>query len=285
MKGSPLVGWYSETDHKYLSTQASTTLYLDADQTITAKFVPDTLTVFETAGNRFTDLNEAVAYAQENGSSIITLVQDGLLDGDYTIPSGITLLIPFDEAGTCYTTEPENTGNSYTKPKAFRTLTMTEGSSLTVEGSISVSAQTRSGSRWSKLRGAPTGTYANLHDDGSSITVKNGRRPVRLGIYHRNGRVTAESGASVYEYFQIADFRGGSATLGMLNKGVFFFSQYYVQNIEVPLTIMGGANEYVYTSLYASSQANSTSYLFRWLRRHVPTERRELLHQNLRSCH
>lgn len=262
-EGFSFIGWYSETNQKYLSTQASTTLYLDADRTITAKFVPDSLPVFETAGNRFTDLSEAVTYAQENGGSIITLVQDGPLDGDYTIPSGITLLIPFDEAGTCYTTEPANTDSAYIKPKVFRTLTMAEGSSLTVEGSISVSAKHTAGPSNAQNGAAPTAAYGQISMmDGSSITVKDGGALYAWGYITGNGRVTAESGASVYEYFQIADFRGGNATLGMMGESVFPFSQYYVQNVEVPLTIMGGANEYVYTSLYASGMATSTSICF-----------------------
>ena len=29
------------------------------------------------------------------------------LSGNYTIPTGVTLLVPFDDADTLYTTEPE----------------------------------------------------------------------------------------------------------------------------------------------------------------------------------
>ena len=53
------------------------------------------------------------------------------------IPTGITLLIPFDAAGTLYTESPA-TIRTTPASKAFRTLTMSKGSSITVKGAISI---------------------------------------------------------------------------------------------------------------------------------------------------
>ena len=86
--------------------------------------------------------------------------------------------------------------------------------------------------------------------DNSSITVKNGGNLYAWGFISGSGSVLAESGATVYEFYQIADFRGGTASSNMGNK-VFPFSQYFVQNIEVPLTLNAGANEQVYSGVYA----------------------------------
>ncbi|MBR4880817.1 MAG: hypothetical protein IKU19_02725, partial [Clostridia bacterium] len=68
------------------------------------------------------------------------------------------------------------------------------------------------------------------------------------------GNVIAKSGATVYEHFTIADWRGGSATSNMVDNsyGVFPFSQYYVQNIEAPLTLEAGASENGYMSINIS---------------------------------
>ena len=97
--------------------------------------------------------------------------------------------------------------------------------------------------------------------DNSSITVKNGGKLYAWGFISGSGSVLAESGATVYEFYQIADFRGGSASSSM-GHGVFPFSQYFVQNIEVPLTLNAGANEIVYSGVYAMSITYTTSINF-----------------------
>ena len=97
--------------------------------------------------------------------------------------------------------------------------------------------------------------------DNSSITVKNGGNLYAWGFISGSGSVLAESGATVYEFYQIADFRGGSASSNMGNK-VFPFSQYFVQNIEVPLTLNAGANEQVYSGVYAMKTTYTTAINF-----------------------
>lgn len=263
-EGYKFSGWYSITDNKYLSSDVETTFNFEKNQTVTAKFVPVEAPVFQVDSARFTDLNEANQYAATNGVDKITLISDGTLPaGDYTIASGITLLIPFDEAGTCYTTTPGTVGASYTRPTAFRTLTMAEGASISVDGAISVSAKHSAESTNQFAGGSPSGPCGFVKmQSGSTITVNNGGAAYVYGFIIGDGSVTAKSGAVVYENFQIANFRGGSASFAMNGKGVFPFSQYYVQNIEVPLTLESGAEEHVYTSLYASSKPNSSSIKF-----------------------
>ena len=97
--------------------------------------------------------------------------------------------------------------------------------------------------------------------DNSSITVKNGGKLYAWGFISGSGSVLAESGATVYEFYQIADFRGGTASSNM-HHGVFPFSQYFVQNIEVPLTLNAGANEQVYSGVYAMKSTYTTAINF-----------------------
>lgn len=42
-----------------------------------------------------------------------------------------------------------------------------------------------------------------------------------------------------------------------MGNGVFPFSQYFIQNIEAPLTIQAGAKENVYTGVNAGSKINN----------------------------
>ncbi len=155
-------------------------LNFDSDCTVTAQFISKELALFEAGGQVFDDLNEAVAYAQANGQSKITAT-DGSISGTYTIPVGITLLIPFDEAGTLYTATPAYTTTAETQ-KAFRTLTMRTGSSIIVDGgAISVGGKhyTSSSSDCCK----PTGAYGRIKmQEGSSITLSSGSTFMRGAI-------------------------------------------------------------------------------------------------------
>ena len=258
-EGYQFLGWYNLTTGKCIATATSTALNIESDCTITARFASKTAALFETGGQRFADLNEAVAYAQANGQSKITLAADGSISGTYTIPTGITLLIPFDEAGTLYTDAPAAIRTAPAS-KPFRTLTMSEGTSITVNGAISLGG--RYYAAGGSEQGRPVGDYGYIKmADNSSITVKNGGNLYAWGFISGSGSVLAESGATVYEFYQIADFRGGSASSNM-GHGVFPFSQYFVQNIEVPLTLNAGANEQVNSGVYAMKSTYTTAINF-----------------------
>ena len=257
--GYQFMGWYDVSNEKYISTSAKAALNIENDCTITARFASKTAALFETGGQRFDDLGDAVSYAQANSQSKITLATDGSISGTYTIPAGITLLIPFDAAGTLYTDAPAAIRTTPAS-KPFRTLTMSEGASITVNGAISLGG--RYFAAGGGQQGRPVGDYGYIKmADNSSITVKNGGNLYAWGFISGSGSVLAESGATVYEFYQIADFRGGSASSGM-GDGVFPFSQYFVQNIEVPLTLNAGANEQVYSGVYAMKTTYTTAINF-----------------------
>ena len=257
--GYQFMGWYDVSNEKYISTSAKAALNIENDCTITAQFASKTAALFETGGQRFDDLGDAVSYAQANSQSKITLATDGSISGTYTIPAGITLLIPFDEAGTLYTDAPAAIRTAPAS-KPFRTLTMSDGASITVNGAISLGG--RYYAAGGSEQGRPVGDYGYIKmAENSSITVKNGGNLYAWGFISGSGSILAESGATVYEFYQIADFRGGSASSNMGNK-VFPFSQYFVQNIEVPLTLNAGANEQVYSGVYAMKSTYTTAINF-----------------------
>ena len=179
-EGYQFLGWYNLTTGKCIATATSTALNIESDCTITAKFASKSVALFETGGQRFADLNEAVAYAQANKQSKITLATDGSISGNYTIPTGITLLIPFDAAGTLYTNAPAAIRTTPAS-KAFRTLTMSEGTSITVNGAISLGG--RYFAAGGSQQGRPVGDYGYIKmADNSSITVKNGGNLYAWGL-------------------------------------------------------------------------------------------------------
>ena len=222
-----------------------------------------TATYYTVSGTHLYDnLDAATAAAKESTySKTVVMMNSGTLTGNHTIPAGVTLLIPFDDANTLYTTTPCSTG-TYTTPTAYRTLTLADGASLTINGAVSVSAKHKYANGGAVNGGAPTGSVAFVKMEGSSnITVNSGGVLYVYGYIYGSGSVTANSGASVYELFQFSDFRGGTQSTTMKN-GVFPLSQYYVQNIEVPLTLHSGATEYAYTTIYMSSAAFGSSVGF-----------------------
>ncbi len=254
--GYKFVGWYNETTGKYISTTSEATLHIDEESCIIPQFVSAETAVFETGMKMFADFNGAVKFAQANKLSKITLVSDGTISGHYTVPSGITLLIPFDEAKTCYTDTPTAT-TFQANAEPFRTLTMAKGSSVTLESGAAISV----GGQYYAAPGGSKGKIVGPHgfikmESGSAITVKSGASLYAWGFISGSGAVTVESGGSVYEWYQVLDFRGGTATSHMGNK-VFPFNQYAVQNVEVPLTIYAGASETVYTAVYAKISVES----------------------------
>ena len=283
--GSTFRGWVNAADGALLSTSASFTLNPTGDMTVRPVFTKDNSTLWWMIGtaasdtykdgylgttatfytitgtHMFDDLDEATAAASSGTSKYVVLMNSGTLSGAHTIPAGVTVLIPFDDANTLYTTTPCSTG-TYTEPTAYRTLTLADGASLTVNGSLSLSAKHKYAAGGKNDGSAPTGPVSFIRMQGNSnITVNNGGTLYAYGFITGSGSVTANSGATVYEMFQIADFRGGTQSTGMKN-GVFPLSQYFVQNIEVPMTLYSGATEYSFTTIYMTKSAFGSSVGF-----------------------
>lgn len=252
--GNKFFGWYNVTTGKYLSFATTATFGFDTANTIKAMIYPSTTPIFKVGEQYFTDLGEANNCAKNGSDKQITLVSSGTISGSYTIDSGITLLIPRDTAYTPVKNKPTPV-TAYTTPYAFQTLTMADNAEITVNGSIELEAEHTScqGAAGARPYGnRPCGPYGAIKmGSGSKITLENGSNLYAWGYVFGNGSVEAKSGSNVYEYMQITDFRGGSMTLDA--QVVFPFSQYYVQNIEVPLTLRYGAAESVFMSMTVSS--------------------------------
>ena len=254
-EGYRFMYWYDVNTGTRINTNAKAALNFDHDCTITARFVSKDLALFEANGQKFADLGEAITEAQKNLPATITLVGSGKITGNYEIPSKVTLLIPFDDNRTDYTTMPGTTGLVAAKKNqsVYTTLTMDEGSQITVYGNISLPAQVSSANF--SYTGVISGPCGTIHmKPSSSIVLKNGSNLYCWGFITGTGDIKAESGATVYEEFQICDYRGGSKTNTLNNgKRVFPFTQYYVQNIEATLEIEYGAKETAVCRLHSTS--------------------------------
>ena len=249
--GTTFLAWIDAATGAVLSQNASLTLIPSADMTAKAVFVNNSSTAWFWANKQsalFNDLNAASDYAVNASNKTIVLANNGTLPaGSYTVDSGVTLLIPYDAGYTLKTTVPACV-EKWVKPTQYRALTMVNGASITVHGALCVGGQQ---SAEYKYNGMPSGPVGFIKmNTGSSISVENKAFLYAWGYITGSGSVAIKSGGTVYEHFQLADYRGGQATVGAADNAerVFPMSQYYIQNIEVPMKLYAGASEYAYMS-------------------------------------
>ena len=258
--GFVLAGWKNTSTNEYISFESSVSLSFAENPYLKPIFVADTTAMFMVGSTTYPDLTIACNVALSSTKKVI-LANNGILNGTHTIPAGVTLLIPFDSSNTTYTTEPATTTGAistgpvdWVQPSAYRTLTMSNGSKITVNGAISVSAKLTADNGGGRYCGAPTGPCGWINMlGGSNITVNSGANLYVWGFIQGAGTITVNSGAKVYESFQFTDFRGGSNLDKITSeKLVFPMNQFYIQNIEVPTTYYAGAIAQFYTYIFVS---------------------------------
>ena len=245
--GYIFAGWQNESG-QWVSADNPLTIQPGANATYQPQFVSSVGATFSVGGYKFDDLQKACDFANSDAalSKTVVLLNNGTLPaGDYIIPSGVTLLIPCDANNTVYTTKP-NQVSANTKPTAYKTLSLESGANIAVYGSISI-AGSQSGKQ--TVNGCVSGPVGFIKmSSQSTITLESGSFLYAWGYITGSGSVEAKSGSTVYESFQLTDFRGGQASAFNMPDTVFPMSQYYMQNIEVPLTLHAGASEYAYMS-------------------------------------
>lgn len=253
--GYEFVGW-KDTGNGLLSKETSFSIKPTSATTVYAVFAKCDSEAWFWVDEKY--LTNDLNYASTTLGTTIVLAANGTLSsGNYTIQSGDTLLIPFDTANTLYTNKPGSNGyNVYTAPSIYRCLTMANGTHITVNGAISLSAKHSSKMPYN---GAPSGPCSRINmQQGSSITVEGGGALYAWGFITGQGAVTVKNKGVVYECFQVRDYRGGDVTSQMVDSGktnlssghdIFPMSQYYIQNVEVPMTLEYGSAEYGYMSV------------------------------------
>ncbi len=264
-EGYKLEGWYSTSGNRFISSDELLTAFFDVDQTVYPVFITDSCPVWDVGGQWYTELGDAISYASSYEGSKIVLISDGTLAaGTYTIPDGTTLLIPYEVTGALNTTVPDAFRSTPAiEPSVYRTLTMEPYTKIVVNGSLCVNAKVNSNNN--HYTGATSGKYGCIDmGEGCSIELVSGSELYCWGYIYGNGSITAFPGSAVYEPFEIGDVRGGTATMTMNNnlQRVLPFQQYYIQNIEVPLTIMCGATEYAVGTVTVQNDTETPTVAF-----------------------
>lgn len=244
--------WQKEKDGviSTISKDIEYDYYAIDDCIVSALFVDENAATFTNSGLEFVDLNEAIQSATSSNDKTIVVSSDGSVSaGEYTIPSNVTLLVPFDGANTIFKeySRSDYVSSSPAANSLYRKLILNDGVILNINGVLAVESKlSATGAGGSSKNGTPCGSFGELYlNQNAKIFMNSGSYLYAWGYITGDGIITARNGSIVYEAFQIKNFRGGNATNGMnRNKqNVFMFNQYYVQNIECYLVLEYGAIE------------------------------------------
>ena len=244
----------AEQSGRVLSSDTSFTLQPTSDMIIELVVIKasDADGLFLVGSEVFSDFTAALRAAESGTDKVVIPLRDCIIpEGEYYIPAGVTLLIPFNDENTVYTDTP-GYNSTHTTPSAYRRVTLASNAEISVDGAISIGAMHTPAAGGKRM--SVNGKYGQLIlQEGSCITLNDGANLYAWGYVTGSGEVKAMSGATVYEYFQLADFRGGTATSNMNGNDydVFPMSSYYVQNIEARLVLYYGAKEMGYASATA----------------------------------
>ena len=265
--GYKFYGWYKNSDapENYIGYTSPLSLGFEEDATVYAKFIPSDQAIFTIKGTTdyYHDLGTALTKATSSSSKVVLPTISGTVPaGNYTIPQGVTLLVPYDDAYTVSEKTPpyENNDNKTKTRSCYRQLTLSNGTNINVNGKIIVNANlhARNGGQ---MTACVLDNYGRLHmNEGSHIDFLNGSVCSAWGFITGEGTIVAKSGSQIYEPLQF-DFRGGTH-ISDTYKTAFPMSQYYVQNIEAPITFEYGASETVFTCCYAQYALRTGSAVF-----------------------
>ena len=258
-QGYVFAGWKNEKN-EYYSTEKSWRKAFSDNVSVCPVFVSEESAQFGVGDQKFFNLNAANAYAESSSDKTIVLLKGGTLPAeDYTISSGVTLYIPYDNSTTINRSSTVDekykgdtsypclvSGDKPTAGKANRTLTIPNKVTLNVNGTVYVDGQVLANTA------RPTGDYGLITlESGSQISLNDGAKLYCWGYINGDGTVTAHDNSSVYECFQLEGWRGGGVSLNIKNNDqhVFPVNQFYIQNVEARLELEYGASEYVFAGV------------------------------------
>lgn len=191
---------------------------------------------------------EAIEIASTVGNPDIYVIESHTLPGKLTIPAGQKVIIPTSDAYNDTNTGVANVTGNGTTTTAYVTLTVPDGVNLEVNGTLLVAGNQQS---TQPRTGFLTGSYGAINLEGDIVV--NGTLYAR-GEISGTGTVTANRGGAVYQRFEIADWRGGTASQaayvgqrdesGEYVKRVFPFNLYTLNGILTKEIYESGAELY-----------------------------------------
>lgn len=266
--GGRFYGWIDGSGN-FLTTADTLSFTISSDIALKAVFALDGSYVARRNDIFYTEadggLAQALADAQQGDS--IVMLENQRLSADAVVPNGAKLYIPysvqFDVDGNA---DGVTTAGIYqasakiaTSEMTYRALTIDSGVTLTVNGTLNIGSVIGYPAQY--YQGHTSGWHGKIENNGD-IVIRSGGTLDCWGLITGAGKVTAQSGSSVYEPFIVYDYAGGSNTASLYLNNQSPFKQYAMQNIQTPLVINFGAMLYGRCNLWASSNYNKTDIVF-----------------------
>ena len=176
----------------------------------------------------------------------------------FTIPSGVTLVVPYSDKLSTKTDDKINVNNEQMRKEfgvsdantgsAYRTLTVTEGYTLNVNGTLLVNAlQGSNNGVESPYQSHIVGSYGKMVVGGTVNVNSGGELYARGYITDLNhitdnhiGKINVNDGGSLIQMMQITDWRGGHYTAAVYQQ-LMPITMYYLQNNMVDTTYAFGS--------------------------------------------
>lgn len=178
-------------------------------------------------------------------------------DAYRTVKAGVTLKLASDEDSSAKIGKPtygNGVGNyvDTDSSKIKYKLILNESTVLEVYGNILI--QGLLGVNGPGLSGHTSGNHSQIINNGT-INLNSSAKLDLRGYIKGTGIVEARSGATVYSPFVVYDYRGGTNTKTVYEKGkIAPFRIYEMPNIQCNYSILYGAEHKGYLDLYASDK-------------------------------
>ena len=210
----------------------------------------------------FTSLNTAMQFA--GSGDVVTLLANCTLTENLTIPTGVTLVLPYQDGSTTIGGEyangngrsngntsnltPQGTNVTYTLTLNNASISIPSGARLCVGGIIG---------GCQNVGGATQGAHSEIiMDEASSINVSDGGILSVLG-YTKGGTVNATNGAVIYEPFVLLDYQGGTITQNRYYDHVMLWNAFCLMNIQSTINMDSSSKLKGYCTLYFWSSQNA----------------------------
>lgn len=202
-------------------------------------------------------IEDAVAQNQKT----ITLFGNAFIANDFTIPSGVTLILPSGDSTADSATTVGNATKSYGagankfSTNVLYSLTICNNKTLSINGNILICGLL--GQNGAGLSGHTSGAHSQIINNGT-ISIKQGGNLDVRGYVKGNGKLFVENGATVYSPFVVHDFRGGTNTVTVFKQGgISPFNQYEMPNIQCYQEYKYNSQYIAHVDLYAGSKHNT----------------------------
>ena len=201
----------------------------------------------------YTSLEDALLHAQNypNEQATILMVNDYTLPAGYfTLPANATLVVPNSASQTIAQGAKVERTQVGSDNEPYLKLTLSAGSHLDVYGVVEASGTQLCGDAFSPATSAtPTGAYGWIFlEEGSEVTLENGAIVYAWGFITGKGEIEARRGSQVREFFQVHDWPGAFNAYNIYNnateKKCFPLTQYFIQNVEAPVSYHPGSRLY-----------------------------------------